>query len=282
MEKISLEQFIAEIESTFSNYADSNDIDSQSIKIWTIQALRKFGKNICDRAETLVEVKNGRALLPETFKSLTFALKVDFTPKEEEERKQLVNETIRIENPAIWSSTIQDYIVDYCETKIVTEKTFANKEHHVLYDMQILELEDYVSKEVLDVDCLNLHPSIRNKNNHRVSIVNRTLNCNFKNGFVYLKYNSLPEIDNEIAIPIFTTADIYDYLMVHVERKLVKNLILSNKAGSEIKTLYSDLRQEEAQKFVLAQGEAKWHGLKDGFSRKIYQRNLYNRRRQGL
>ena len=46
MEKISLEQFTAEIETSLSNYAESNDIDRQSIKTWVIQALRKFGKDI--------------------------------------------------------------------------------------------------------------------------------------------------------------------------------------------------------------------------------------------
>ena len=49
MEKISLEQFTAEIETSLSNYAESNDIDRQSIKTWVIQALRKFGKNICEK-----------------------------------------------------------------------------------------------------------------------------------------------------------------------------------------------------------------------------------------
>ena len=80
MEKIPFEQFVAEIETSLSNYSDSNDIDRQSIKTWLIQALRKFGKNICERNETIVEVKNSMALLPETFKSLTIALKVETKP----------------------------------------------------------------------------------------------------------------------------------------------------------------------------------------------------------
>ena len=212
MEKITLEQFIAEIETTFSNYADTNDIDHQSIKTWVIQALRKFGKNICDKSETIVEVKNKRALLPETFKSLTFAIKVDTKPFTEKERKQLVLERQYIENPAIWDSITQQYIVDFCDTKITTEKVFANKENHYVYDLQLLSLTDHINKDTLDVDCFNLLPQIRNSYPNKISIVNRTLNTNFQEGFVYLKYNSLPQEDGEIAIPILTDGSIYSYV----------------------------------------------------------------------
>ena len=111
MEKISLEQFTAEIETSLSNYAESNDIDRQSIKTWVIQALRKFGKNICEKNETVVEVKNSRALLPETFKSLTFAVKVKTKPFTDEEHKQLVNEKQYIQNEAIFDILSGEYII---------------------------------------------------------------------------------------------------------------------------------------------------------------------------
>ncbi len=283
MEKISLEQFIAEIETTFSNYADTNDIDHQSIKTWLIQALRKFGKNICDKHETLVEIKNYRSLLPETFKSLIFAVKVDFSTKQEQERTQLINEKRYIENPAVWDEITQQYLVNYCETKIVTEKTFVNKESNKVSGIQILNLEDYISKDVLDVDCLNLHPSVRNTSENRISIVNRTMNANVKNMFVYLKYNSLPcTEDGEIAVPIFTTGEIYDYLLSHIERKLVKNLILSGKASSEIKSMLPLLQQEESRLFPIALAEAKSFGLKKGWDRKFARQNMINRKRLGL
>jgi hypothetical protein len=283
MEKIPFEQFVAEIETSLSNYAESNDIDRQSIKIWLIQALRKFGKNICERNETIVEVKNSRALLPETFKSLTIALKVETSPFEEKKDKQLVLERQYIENEAIWDTLTLSYIQNFCETKIVTEKVFANKENHIIYDIVPLSLEDHINKDTIDVNCFNILPSIRNNYPNRISITNRTLNCNFKDGFVYLKYNSLPQDeDGEIAIPIFTNGALFDYLLVHIERKLIKNLILSNKASSEIKSMYQNIQQEETRLFFNAQAEAKFHGLKKGWDRHIYKINLQNRLRRGL
>src|SRR6187402_183469 len=74
----SLSEFTAEIETTFSNFAETGDIDRVAIKTWVIACLRKFGKNICDQREAIVEVKNSQATLPETFKSLILAL--DLTP----------------------------------------------------------------------------------------------------------------------------------------------------------------------------------------------------------
>lgn len=283
MEKVSLEQFIAEIETTFSNYAESNDIDHQSIKTWVIQELRKFGKNICDTSETVVEVKNGRALLPETFKSLILAAKIDNITKEEKERKRWVNEKQYISNPVIWDSYTQQYIANYCKTRIVTEKTYLNvTPEEYVQDAQLLELEDYINKDTVDLNCLNLHPSIRNVDNNRISINNRTLNANFKEGTIYIKYNSLPSIDGDIAIPIITTSDIYNFIENQIKWRIAEGFIANNKSAQGLTQLYSQWKGEKDKLFVLAQGEAKWKGLGNKWQKTIYKKNLTNRRRIGL
>lgn len=285
MEKISLEQFIAEIETTFSNYADTNDIDHQSIKTWVIQELRKFGKNICDTSETIVKVKNNRVLLPETFKSLKVAVKVDLLTKEEKENKnkRWVNEKRYISNPAVWDTYTQQYIIDYCETRIVTEKTYLSIEQNdLIYDVELLELEDYVNKDVIDVDCINLHPSIRNIDNNRISINNRTLNTNFKEGEIYLKYNSLPSVDGEIALPVISTGDIYNYIENEVKKRLAESLVVNNKNPTGISQMFQMYAQNSRPMYILAKTESNWHGLKKGWDRKIYKKNLENRIRRGL
>lgn len=282
MDKISFSEFVAEIESKMSVYSDSNDIDYQSIKTAVIQALRKFGKNICEKSETIVEVKNNSALLPETFKSLTLAVKVDTQEQRKKDSKQLINEKIYIENPAIWSSMTLEYIVDYCQTKIVTEKTYANKEHHIIYDLQPLSLEPYINQDTLDVNCFNLMPQIRNNYPNKISIVNRTLRTNFKEGFVYVQYNSLPSLDGEIAIPIFTNQAIYDYILMHVQVELAENIILNNKASQGLIQIFQMWKQELPAKKIEAQFEAKSNGLSSDWTRKFYKQKLINRRIQGL
>lgn len=281
MEKISLEQFTAEIETSLSNYAESNDIDRQSIKTWVIQALRKFGKNICEKNETVVEVKNSRALLPESFKSLTFAVKVKTKPFTDEERKQLILERKYIENPALFDPLTQDYVVNYCETKIVTEKVYSNAEPPKFYGYELLALAEHINKNTLDVNCFNLHPEIASKPNE-INIVNRTLNANFKEGYIFLRYNSLPEIDGEPAIPVFTTSDIYNYIFQMVRVNIIENLIMNNKNAAGAGQLYPTLKAELRVLEHKAQTESKMSGLSANWQMKMYKQNLHNRKRLGI
>ena len=282
MEKVSLEQFTAEIETSLSNYAESNDIDRQSIKTWVIQALRKFGKDICEKNETVVEVKNSRALLPETFKSLTFAVKVKTKPFTDEESKQLILERKFIENPAVYDILSGDYVVNYCSTKIVTEKVYSNIEPPKFYGYELLALSPHINKDTVDSSCFNLHPAISQKPNE-ISISARTLSANFKEGYIFLRYNSLPSIDNEVAIPIISTSEIYDYIFNLVRTNIAENIIANNKnAGSGLAQLYQMWKSSERTLLHGAKTESKMGGITKEFARKVYKQNLMNRKRLGL
>lgn len=283
MEKISLEQFTAEIETSLSNYAESNDIDRQSIKTWVIQALRKFGKDICEKNETVVEVKNSRALLPETFKSLTFAVKVKTKPFTEEESKQLILERKYIQNEAIWDSLTQSYITDYCQTFITTEKVYSNTEPHKFYGYELLALSPHISKDTLDTNCFNLHPYISSNKPNEISISARTLSANFKEGYIFLRYNSLPsDKDGEIMLPILSTGEILEYCELTVKRRLAENLIANNKNPAGLVQLYQMWAQQERSALHAAKTESKMSGLSKGWDRKMYKQNLANRKRLGL
>ena len=266
MEKITLDEFIAEIESTFKIYADTNDIDRVFIKTIVINELRKFGKNICDKRENIINIKNSQALLPENFKSLILALKL--TPNEELDckdntEKRLIIERQHIENPAEWTTTTRDYFVNYCESKIVTEKVYAyNERVDKFYNPHFLSLYKGFSNSSLDTNCLNLHPSIRDTYSDKISITNRTLRANFREGKVYIQYNSLPEDDEgEIAIPIFSTGGIRDYLTNKVKIELGQYLILSQLNTSGLKELMPLWIQSDRQLFILAKSEASWNGM---------------------
>ena len=282
MEKVSLEQFTAEIETSLSNYAESNDIDRQSIKTWVIQALRKFGKNICEKNETVVEVKNSRALLPETFKSLTFAVKVKTKPFTEEEQKQLILERKFIENPAVYDILSGDYVVNFCETRVVTEKVYSNIEPPKFYGYELLALSPHINRDTLDTNCFNLHSSIASKPNE-INIVNRTLSANFKESYIFLRFNSLPMgADGEVAIPILSTGDIYNYIFNLVRVNIIENLILNNKNATTAGQLYQTLKAELKDLEHKAQTESKMSGLSKDWNRRFYKQTLINRKRLGL
>ena len=282
MELYTLDEFIADIETTFSNYAATNDIDRNSVKSWIIECLRRFGKNICDKRETIVEIKNSRAVLPETFKSIILALKIeDEDLAQKRDNKRLIVEKQKIENPAYWSNATQDYFVDNCTSKITTEKIYTYYEHEDrCYNYQWLSLVPGFSKSTVDAECLNLHPSIRNSYLNQISITQRTINTNFKEGKIYLQYNSLPvsgdESNSEIAIPIISTGDIHRYIELFVKCKITENLIINDKNPQSLLQLFSLWNQQLGQSFILAKSEANWSGISTDFGKRVYAQNRRN------
>ncbi len=269
---VSLTEFIAEIETDLSNYAETNDIDRISIKTWVISALRKFGKNICDKREGVFKIENSRILLPETFKSLHLALKLeDFTKCNDDITNPIFFKQY-IENPAVYDAVSGDYIVDYCDTKIITEKLFVNQEEKEYnYYIYPLSLVKGIKGDSIDAECLNLHPSIRDSYHDKISITNRTLNANFREGKVYLQYNSLPtNEDGELVIPVISTGDILNYLENYVKIKIAENLIVNNKNASGLLQILPMWKQQDRQMYINAKSEANWSGLSSKWHLKYY------------
>jgi hypothetical protein len=271
----------AEIQTTFENYTATGDIDSLTIKTTTISTLRRFGKNICDLRETIVDVSNSRALLPETFKSLRLALKLSpegfNTDGDEEEVKKYLSKQY-VENPVVWDVINQEYIVNSCESKFVTESIFVYKNNvNLYYTPTWLSLSKAIQKDTLDVDCLNLHPKIRNTYADQISITNRTLNTNFEKGKIYLQYNSLPsDEDGEIMIPVFTTGDIEKFVINQVKIALAEPLILNSKNPQGVVSMLSIWKQEERLLGIRAKSEANWNGVTPNLENKETQRKQYN------
>lgn len=285
MDIITLDQFIAELETIFTNYAATNDIDRNSIKGWVVECLRRFGKNICDKKEIVIKVENSRATLPETFRSMNVGLRLfdDFARKEED-NKRLIVERQKIENPAYWSDVTMDYFVNYCESKITTEKIYTYYEHeNRCYNYQFLDVIKGTSKDTIAVDCLNLNPIIRNDYPNKVSITKRTMSTNFKNGLVYLNYNSLPSDEDEIAIPIFSTGDIEKYIKNYVKIQIAEYLILNDKNPTGIAQMMGMWKQDDRLMFIEAKSEANWNGINlSNFQRQIYKKNRENQNRYTL
>ena len=280
MEIITLDEFIADLETTFANYAATGDIDRNSVKTWIIECLRKFGKNICDQRETIVDIKGSRGLLPETFKSMILALKLnDENPAHKKDNKRLIVEKQKIENPAYWSDATHDYFVNYCQSKITTEKIYTYYDHEDrCYNYEWLSLVKGFSKDTVAIDSLNLNPLIRNEFPNKISITSRSINTNFKEGKIYMQYNSLPS-DNEnqeIAIPIVSTGDILNYVTNAIKIKIAEVLIINDKNPQTLTPLMSTWMQNDRQFFINAKSEANWGGVPKDFGKRIYAQNRYN------
>jgi len=285
MEKITFSEFLAEIQTIFANYTDSNDLDTVSIKGWVIDRLRVFGKNICDHRELIVGVENSKALLPENFKSLILALKINTeglfsnnTPYREVPTKRYITNDVQ------WDSISQSYVKNNCQSQEVIESLIILQEPIEKYaSVSPLSLVKGIQKSALDANCYNLHPSIRNAYEHQISITNRSLSTNFKKGLIYLQYNSLPEQDGEIAIPVITTSDILKYITNYVKIKIAESIILNNRNPNPgLQGLMQLWLQQDRQFFNEAKSESNYYGLGNNWKNRIYQKRQENMNRFNL
>lgn len=285
MDILTLDEFIAELETTFANYAITGDIDRNSVKTWVINCLRKFGKSICEKRETIIEIKNSKAVLPETFRSMILGLKItDEGEIKKSPDKRLIVEKQKIENPAYFSNSTMDYYVDFCNTKITTEKIYTNYEYEdKWYNYQWLSIIDGISKDTIAVDCINMNPAIRNQFPDKVSMTGRTLNCNFKNGKIYMQYNALPSYEEEVAIPLISTESIKDYIFNKVKLNLAETLDINEKNAQSLLRWVNVWKQDDRRLYLEAKSEANWKGMEnDSWAKQMYKKNRINQNRYNL
>lgn len=269
---MTLPEFIAEIESSLSNYAQ--DIDKSTIKLNVIQQLRIFGLNIADVKEKVLDIKNSKVTLPDEFKSLKLALKLEpigceYKGKKEELEGSYIYRQ-RIENPMYFDEVNQEYVKTCCQ-KIITETIKVGESPlKFYYDQQWLSLVKGIQKDTVDTNCLNLHPSIRGNYPNEISITNGVLNANFSEGSIYIQYYALPTDENgEIIIPEITTGDIFRYIEQYVKVKIAEDLIVNNKNPMGIAQIYPMWKQELPMLKRAAITESKYANLPKDWGKKF-------------
>lgn len=275
---MTLKEFIAEIEEFFSNYTETGDINRISIKTLVIRCLNEMGKNICEKREGFVEIKNSQGNLPETFKSLILALNLEpkaytiFGDREKAQESFIYRQTI--EQPAYFDWVTNEYKTN-CNTKIITERIVMNEQPTELYySPQYLSVVKGFKKDSFDVYCINIHPSIRNAYPHQISINKQTVQTNFKDGKIYIQYNSLPvDEEGEIVIPEYTTTDLVEYIKNRVKVEITQELIAKNKNPTGISQLLPLWMQQHVPLRNAAKSECNWNGLPRNWS-KGYKRLL--------
>lgn len=271
-----LTEFTSEIINKFQAY--ESDIDKISIKMDVIDRLRKLGNNIAYLNESIENVNNSKVLLPEDFKSLKLALKVDpIGYNIEGDKKNITDSYIykeRIENPAYYDEVNQEYITT-CDPKIITEKiTINNSNLNIYHSPTWLSVTKGFNKSSFGTGCLNLHPTIRNSYPHEININGRTLNTNFSKGQIYIQYYALPSDENgEIVIPEYTTGDIYNYIENYVKIRIAEDLITNNLNPTGIQQLYPVWKEQDRQLKAAALKEAKFKGAGKNWNQRLKKRN---------
>jgi len=262
-----IESLISEIKSELSKYSDANLLDEDSMYRDIILGLKKFGNDIMELHETVVEVKDGFAELPDNFYSLYLAalckpLGYKNTCDSEDEFHDLQSSHFYTER------TVYNRKWDQCDScceslseNIIRENLyFKSKRMAEFYyhQPQLLSLGKTFNKN-------NCHSKCRNKlvrdNPNEIVIIKYRLQANFNEGDIYLQYYGLPmDSDGNIDIPESKNGNLEEYLEYRVKRKVAERL-LANNDSLGIQNLYSLYLTQERISLKNASNELKMKSI---------------------
>ena len=264
---------LAEIQSELKQYDESGLLDYRSLNRWLKNEVKRFGANVMILTEKVVEVKNGKAILPEDFFSLNIAAKCDADSHEFNEgcREDLQSSqywTQRLETTYEWDNLSGSHKgVDY---KCIEEKIYHNNCAITFRyrNPQLLKLTKGIKRDICSNSCKNI--KVRQAP-WEMNILGETLNFNFKEGYVYLQYYGIPT-DEEGDLYIPDVRSLEEYLIAYCKRKTLETLWLNDDDVNLVNKL-SYMKQEERELFGLAMTQTKFEALSKNWDEKIKRKN---------
>jgi hypothetical protein len=258
-----VDALIAEIRSDFSKYADANLIDEDSIYRDIVLGLKKFGNDVMELHETVVQVEDGYADLPKSFYELYLAALCEPAGyssdcETDDEFHHLQSSHFYKERTTYsrkWSEC--DNCCDTLEENTVRENLYFKKKRVAQFNYnnpRLLSLGKTFNRN-------NCHSKCRNKlvmdNPNQIVIVRYRLQANFNEGSIYLQYYGLPiDEDGNIDIPESKNGHLEEYLEYRVKRKVAERLLGNNDAAG-LANLYKVFAQQEQVALKNASNELK-------------------------
>lgn len=279
-------QIIAEITTKLKDYEESGLVDHISIDLWIRNALKEFGGNLMERTETTIEVIDGKATLPENFYSLGIALKCDpvGVSCEDEEAKKVIQSSYfyreRTEVQEFWDNQVGNVpCADGEECKTIVEEVFWHdnaKSAKVYYDnVQILSLVQGYKKVKCDKGCPNLKEY---ESPYEISHQGNYFQCNFDNGYIYMRYRGLPTDENgELLIPDIQRNKLNEYIQYTCIRRTLENVFLSSDDPNVANKLIY-FGNKEDQTYLAAKNDSIVEGMKNWKKRIKYNNRRFTRK----
>lgn len=259
------DEFLADIKSSMKQYDSAGLIDDLSVYSWLIDGLNDFNMLPTIKIETIVSVKNNTAKLPDGFKTLYSAVKCEpyaCTIEEEEGKHVLQNfyfYKVRELKNEDWN------FCDPCEIEesdsCVVEKLYlydgrtkANFYYNNLQNIK-LKLSPYVKRTKCDKDCINL--SVHDALNE-ISINNKTIYTNFKEGNIFIVYNGYEEDeDGFLIIPDTDEGNLVKYLKAYVKKQIVFDIMTNSDNTTNEQFLFQVYERDANLYLARATGEIK-------------------------
>lgn len=260
-----IESLISEVKSDFSKYDDADLLDDDSMYRDIVNGLKRFGNDIMEIHETVVQVEDGYAELPETFYSLYFAYLCEplgYSCESDVEIHDLQSSHFYKERTSYnrkWDEC--DACCEDLKENVIRENLYfkRNKVAEFYYrNPQLLSLGKTFNKN-------NCHSNCRNKlvrDNPNEIVINRfRLQANFNEGDIYMQFYGLPVDENgDIDIPDTKNGHLETYLEYHLKRRITERL-MGNSDAKSLANLYGIYSQHEQIALKNASNELKMKSI---------------------
>lgn len=267
---------VAEIRSDFKKYSDAGLIDENSLYRDIELGLKKFGNDVMEKHEAVVEVKEGKARLPNNFFSLWIAYECEplgYENCNNVDYQDLLSSYMykeRVVNSDKWSecnSCCQEE-----SQNVITEKVYFQRETLKFHYHRpiLLSLGKSFNKNACHSKCRNKYVK---DNPNEITITGTTLRANFNEGSIYMQYHGLPmDEDGEIDIPETDNGHLETYLEYYLKRRLAEKLIINNDAQG-LQNIFPTLKREEQVSLKNASSELKMSSLTPAFAKRLKRLN---------
>jgi hypothetical protein len=273
---MNIKQLIAEIETDLRQYSDAGLIDYRNLKRWINSEVKRFGSNLMTVKEEFLEIKDGKAELPDDFFSLDLACKID------KESHYFNNDCQEIvESSSFWKQRLETTYVWDNQSNSHKQEDFKCIEEKIVRDdcsvtlrytnPTLLKLVKGVKRASLSKYCKNFKVQ---KSPYEINISGNTLYFNFNKGVVYIQYDGLPtDEDGNLEIPEIRSLE--EYLIAYCRRKILEGMYYNDEDTNLINKLQL-AKQDERELYGLAQTAVKLERLSKNWDEKIIQANRRN------
>lgn len=219
----------SKIKRQLKSYVDAGLVDENEFPIYTKEVLDKLGNGALMETEGIVEIINGKGELPADMVRLHSAYRChQVNSSKTKTTKHLQNEFF-LETDITCEVRETDHCFP-CKDKVIKSvhiKEYVNScINQCEYDnFVLLRLSPNVKSRCAE-NCLNMFATT----NQEISIEDKTVLTNFDNGFIFVKYYSMPV--NEDGIPMVPdNVNIMNAVEWHIKYQLLQNLWFNSDAA---------------------------------------------------
>lgn len=241
-----VDAIIAQVKSDLSKYDDSGLINEDALYREIVLAMKSFGNDASELQETVLDVKNYEAELPEGFFTLhVAALCEPIAYWQDPNIKHLQDSQIfteRTECNRKWDEC--ENCCETFETKVIVENLYIEgKEAAKFYygNPRVLTLGRSFKKDRCIRSSLNLHAP---ECSDEINITGSTLQTNFKEGSVYFRYYGLMlDEDGNIDVPDTANGNLEYHLEYRLKAKTAE-ILIANGDAHQLAQLYPTYIQQ--------------------------------------